>query len=82
MARATSGDGFHGTMTASGGVDQRQQLPRHGEGQRQRRPVATASTSRQRPAVASTSGSLTTVGSDLGLTSLNLDLRVFFIFEN
>jgi hypothetical protein len=52
----TSGDGFHGTTTASGGVDQWQWLPRHGEGQRWCRLAATASTSWRRPAAASTSG--------------------------
>jgi hypothetical protein len=77
-----SGNGFHVTAKASGGVDQWQRLPRHGEGQRQRQLVATASTSRQRPVAASTSGSLTTAGLDLGLTGLNLGSGVFFIFEN
>jgi hypothetical protein len=51
----TSGDSFHGTTTASGGVDQRQRLPHHGKGQRRRRPTATASTSRRRPAATVTS---------------------------
>jgi hypothetical protein len=51
----TSGDGFHGT-TMAGGVNQRQWLPRHGEGQWRRRPATTASTSRRRPAAASISG--------------------------
>jgi hypothetical protein len=62
---------------ANDDVDERQQLPCHGEGQRRHQPVTTASTSWQRPVAASTSGSLTMVGSDLGLTSQNLGLRVF-----
>jgi hypothetical protein len=68
-------------VKASGGTDQRQRLPRHGEGQRWRRPVATASTSQQRPAAASTSGSLTMAGSDLGLTGLNLGSEVFLFLK-
>jgi hypothetical protein len=53
---STSGNGFHVTAKGNGGVGQRQRLPHHGEGQWQRRPVATTSTSRQRLAAASTSG--------------------------
>jgi hypothetical protein len=53
---STSGNGFHVMAKASGGVDQRQRLPRHGEGQLWRRPTAMAFTSRRRPAAASTSG--------------------------
>jgi hypothetical protein len=70
----TRGDGFYDTTTANGGGDQRQRLPRHGEGKWQSQQVAMASTSRQRPTAAST------VSSDLGLMGLNLDS--FFIFKN
>jgi hypothetical protein len=71
----TRGDGFYDTTTANGGGDQRQRLPRHGEGKWQSQQVAMASTSRQRPTAAST------VSSDLGLMGLNLDLGVFLFLK-
>jgi hypothetical protein len=44
----------------------------HSDGQRRRQPAAMASTAQRRPLPASISSSLTTAGTDLGLTGLDL----------
>jgi hypothetical protein len=69
LVSARHGVSFHGAVSAS---TVRRWLLGHSDGQRRRQPAAMASTAQRRPLPASISSSLTTAGTDLGLTGLDL----------